>query len=85
VLSVTCPAVISADLRLNQPRYLTLQGSAQAVKKEIETCSPQSLKVEIRPRLKNITLAEPPIRKAGVILGSVEELIERLHSEAEVI
>ena len=85
IISLHLPAVLTADLCLNQPRYLTLQGSMAAVKKSIDTTTPQVLNVPINTGLSILHLSEPPPRKASVRVTDVHELIRRLHSEAEVL
>jgi len=77
-ISVRLPAVISADLRLNEPRYATLPNIMKAKKKPVETLSPQSLGVDMKPHIKTINVEEPPKRAAGVKVGSVEELAAKL-------
>ena len=81
VLAVRLPAVITADLCLNQPRYLTLQGSMKAIKKSIETVTQQALSA----RLQTLRLSMPPPRKAGIRVADVSELVMRLRTEAGVI
>jgi electron transfer flavoprotein beta subunit len=79
------PAVVTADLRLNEPRYASLPNIMKARKKPIETMSPADLGVDVTPRLAVVKVEEPPKRKAGVKVGSVAELVEKLRSEAKVI
>ncbi|KAJ4812270.1 hypothetical protein LUZ62_024836 [Rhynchospora pubera] len=79
------PAVITTDLRLNQPRYATLPNIMKAKSKVIKKVTPEELNVELRPDIEIIQVAEPPKRKAGVILPSVDELIDKLKNEARVL
>ena len=80
-LSVMC----STDLRLNQPRYATLPNIMKAKSKPIKKYTPEELNVEIKSDLEVVQVTEPPKRKAGVILSSIDELIDKLKSEAHVI
>src|ERR1700734_3328728 len=84
-VALTLPAVITADLRLNEPRYASLPNIMKARKKPIETIKPADLGVDPAPRLTTIKVAEPPARKAGVKVGSVAELVAKLRTEAKVI
>ena len=84
-VSLTLPAVITADLRLNEPRYASLPNIMKARKKPLETIAADSLGVDLTPHLKIVSVAEPPERKAGVIVETVEELVEKLKTEAKVI
>ncbi|MBA5725583.1 electron transfer flavoprotein subunit beta/FixA family protein [Bombella favorum] len=84
-VALTLPAVITADLRLNEPRYASLPNIMKARKKPLETIAADSLGVDLTPHLKIISVAEPPERKAGVIVETVEELVEKLKTEAKVI
>ncbi|MBA0829668.1 hypothetical protein Goarm_014259 [Gossypium armourianum] len=79
------PAVITTDLRLNQPRYATLPNIMKAKSKPIKKYTPEELNVEIKSDLEVVQVTEPPKRKAGVILSSVDELIDKLKNEAHVI
>jgi electron transfer flavoprotein beta subunit len=79
------PALITADLRLNEPRYASLPGIMKARKKELKEIPADSLGVDLAPKLKIKNLAAPPARQAGKKLGSVAELVQALHSEAKVI
>lgn len=85
VVSLTLPAVITADLRLNEPRYASLPNIMKARKKPLETIEAESLGVDITPRLKTVTVSEPPERQAGVIVESVDELVSKLKTEAKVL
>lgn len=78
-------SVCSTDLRLNQPRYATLPNIMKAKSKVIKKYTPQELNVEIKSELEVLQVTEPPKRKAGVIVSSVDELIDKLKNEAHVI
>ena len=84
-LELNLPAVISADLRLNTPRYATLPNIIKAKKKPLETMSPEALGVDVAPRLKLLKMTDPPKRQAGTKLASAAELVDRLKNEAKVI
>ena len=84
-IAVQLPAIVTADLRLNEPRYVTLPNIMKAKKKEIETIEAGSLGVDVTPRLHQLKVAEPAGRAAGVKLSTVDELIEKLKNEAKVI
>uniref|UniRef100_J3LVS2 Electron transfer flavoprotein alpha/beta-subunit N-terminal domain-containing protein n=2 Tax=Oryza brachyantha TaxID=4533 RepID=J3LVS2_ORYBR len=79
------PAVITTDLRLNQPRYATLPNIMKAKSKVIKKVTPEDLNVDIRSDMEVVQVTEPPKRKAGVILSSVDELIDKLKNEARVL
>ena len=80
-IAVSLPAVVTADLRLNEPRYTTLPNIMKARKKPLETLTPQVLGVDVAPRLKTLEVAEPPKRSAGVKLANVAELVAALKRE----
>jgi electron transfer flavoprotein beta subunit len=84
-LDVRLPAVVTTDLRLNEPRYATLPNIMKAKKKPLESVTPESLGVDIAPRIRQLSVAEPPKRQAGVRVADVRELIEKLRNEAKVI
>ena len=84
-LALTLPAIVTADLRLNEPRYASLPNIMKARKKPIETIAPDALGVDPAPRLTLVSVAEPPKRSAGKKVGSVAELVDRLRTEAKVI
>jgi electron transfer flavoprotein beta subunit len=79
------PAVVTVDLRLNEPRYASLPNIMKAKKKPIDTLTPEDLGVDVTPRLEVIQVVEPPARKAGVKVASVAELVDKLRNEAKVI
>lgn len=84
-IALSLPAVITTDLRLNEPRYVTLPNIMKAKKKTIDTIAPDSLGVDIAPRLKTLKVEEPPKRSAGVMVADVAALVEKLKNEAKVI
>jgi len=84
-ISIKLPAVVTTDLRLNEPRYVTLPNIMKAKKKPLETLTPEALGVDVAPRLKTLKVQEPPKRSAGKMVKSVQELVEKLRSEAKVI
>jgi electron transfer flavoprotein beta subunit len=84
-LSLTLPAIITTDLRLNEPRYASLPNIMKAKKKPIDEISPESCGVDITPRLTLVSVTEPPRRKAGIMVGSIPELVEKLKTEAGVL
>ena len=84
-ISVRLPAVVTTDLRLNEPRYATLPNIMKAKKKPLERLTPHELGVEVTPRLKTLRVTEPPKRRAGVRVPDVAALVERLRNEAKVI
>ncbi|WP_239373679.1 electron transfer flavoprotein subunit beta/FixA family protein [Snodgrassella gandavensis] len=83
-LALTLPAVISVDLRLNEPRYIKLPNIMQAKKKPLEKKTVAELGVDIRPRLVQLKVTEPEARAAGIVVQNVAELVDRLHNEAKV-
>ena len=84
-LSLTLPVVITTDLRLNEPRYVTLPDIMKAKKKRLETIKPEDLGVDVTPRLKMLKVSEPPKRSAGVAVADVKTLVEKLKTEAKVL
>ena len=84
-LSMSLPAVITVDLRLNEPRYVTLPNIMKAKKKKLDTFKPADLGVEIKPHLKTLKLTEPPKRSAGIKVPDVATLVAKLKNEAKVI
>ena len=84
-ISVKLPAVITADLRLNEPRYVTLPNIMKAKKKLLETLKADALGVDVSPRLATLKVDEPPKRKAGVKVPDAKTLVEKLRNEAKVI
>jgi electron transfer flavoprotein beta subunit len=84
-VALSLPAVVTSDLRLNEPRYASLPNIMKARKKPIETIKPADLGVDPAPRLTTLKVAEPPKRVAGKKVGSVAELVAKLRTEAKVI
>ncbi len=84
-ISLRLPAVITADLRLNEPRYASLPNIMKARKKTIDTIKPADLGVDPAPRLTTLKVEEPPKRKSGVKVANVAELVAKLRDEAKVI
>ena len=84
-IELALPAVITTDLRLNEPRYVTLPNIMKAKKKPLETVKPADLGVDVAPRLKTLKVTEPPGRKAGVKVADVATLVDKLKNEAKVI
>ena len=84
-LKLKLPCVVTTDLRLNEPRYVTLPNIMKAKKKEIKTITFNDLNVTYENKLNVISVEEPPVRQAGVMVPSVEELVEKLKNEAKVI
>jgi electron transfer flavoprotein beta subunit len=84
-LAVRLPAIITTDLRLNEPRYVTLPNIMKAKKKPLEMLKPDALGVDVAPRLQVIKVTEPPKRKAGVRVPDPKALVDKLRNEAKVI
>jgi len=84
-LEMPLPAVVTTDLRLNEPRYATLPNIMKAKKKPLETVKPADLGVEVAPRLATLKVSEPPKRSAGVRVADVAQLVDKLKNEAKVI
>ncbi len=84
-LSLSLPAVVTTDLRLNEPRYVTLPNIMKAKKKPLETITPEDLGVDVTPRIKTLKVAEPAGRQAGVKVPDVATLVDKLKNEAKVI
>ncbi|MDB5762366.1 MAG: electron transfer flavoprotein subunit beta/FixA family protein [Herminiimonas sp.] len=84
-IALTLPAVVTTDLRLNEPRYVTLPNIMKAKKKQLEVLKPADLGVDVTPRLKTLKVTEPPKRSAGVLVPDVAALVGKLRNEAKVI
>ena len=84
-LAISLPAVVTTDLRLNEPRYVTLPNIMKAKKKPRETRKPEDLGVDVKPHLKTLKVAEPPKRGAGIKVPDVATLVDKLRNEAKVI
>jgi electron transfer flavoprotein beta subunit len=84
-LALSLPAIVTTDLRLNEPRYVTLPNIMKAKKKPLETLKPEDLGVEVAPRIKTLRVVEPPVRSAGIKVADVAALVDKLKNEAKVI
>jgi len=84
-LSLKLPAIITTDLRLNEPRYVTLPNIMKAKKKILDVVTPEDLGVDVAPRLKTLKVAEPPARSAGITVPDVATLVDKLKNEAKVV
>ena len=84
-LSMELPAIVTTDLRLNEPRYASLPNIMKAKQKPIEKITPSELNIEIKQRLKTLKVTEPPKKESGIKIDSVQELISKLHNEEKVI
>ena len=84
-VSLTLPAVVTTDLRLNEPRYVTLPNLMKAKKKQLDVVKPADLGVDVSPRIKTLSVAEPPKRSAGIKVPDVATLVTKLKTEAKVI
>ncbi|MDO9505277.1 MAG: electron transfer flavoprotein subunit beta/FixA family protein, partial [Hydrogenophaga sp.] len=85
VLSLSLPAIVTTDLRLNEPRYVTLPNIMKAKKKTLTTFKPEDLGVDVAPRIKTLKVSEPPKRGAGIKVADVAALVDKLKNEAKVI
>ncbi|MFW8566772.1 electron transfer flavoprotein subunit beta/FixA family protein [Orrella sp. 11846] len=84
-IEMALPAIITTDLRLNEPRYVTLPNIMKAKRKPLETVTPEDLGVDVTPKLKTLKVAEPAERAAGVVVPDVATLVDKLKNEAKVI
>jgi len=84
-VSLSLPAIVTTDLRLNEPRYVTLPNIMKAKKKQLDVVKPDELAVDVTPRLKTLRVAEPPKRSAGTMVPDVATLVAKLKNEAKVI
>ncbi len=84
-VSLSLPAIVTTDLRLNEPRYVTLPNIMKAKKKQLDIVKPDELGVDVTPRLKTLKVAEPPKRSAGTMVPDVTTLVAKLKNEAKVI
>ncbi len=84
-IAIKLPAIITTDLRLNEPRYATLPNIMKAKKKQLDVIKPADLGVDVTPRLTTLKVVEPPKRKGGVMVKDVAELVSKLRNEAKVI
>jgi electron transfer flavoprotein beta subunit len=84
-LSISLPAIVTTDLRLNEPRYVTLPNIMKAKKKQLDTFKPEDLGVDVTPRIKTLKVTEPPKRSAGIKVPDVDTLVDKLKNEAKVL
>ncbi len=84
-IELTLPAIVTTDLRLNEPRYVTLPNIMKAKKKPLDTFTPEDLGVDVTPRLKTLKVVEPATRKAGIMVPDVATLVDKLKNEAKVV
>jgi electron transfer flavoprotein beta subunit len=84
-VAIKLPAVVTTDLRLNEPRYVTLPNIMKAKKKPLETLKPDALGVDVAPRIATLKVEEPPKRKSGIKVADAKALVEKLKNEAKVI
>ena len=84
-LSLSLPAIITTDLRLNEPRYVTLPNIMKAKKKQLDVVKPEDLGVDVNPRIKTLKVVEPPVRSAGIKVPDVATLVDKLKNVAKVI
>ena len=84
-LSLTLPAIVTSDLRLNEPRYASLPNIMKAKKKPLDTTTPEDLGVDMAPRVKLLSVELPAQREAGIIVEDVAQLVDKLKNEAKVI
>lgn len=82
---MSLPAVVTVDLRLNEPRFASLPNIMKAKRKPLETITPDDLGVDVTPRIETLKVAAPAVREAGIIVESVSELVDKLKNEAKVI
>jgi electron transfer flavoprotein beta subunit len=85
IVALTLPAIITTDLRLNEPRYVTLPNIMKAKKKQMDNYKPADLGVDVKPHLKTLKVQEPPQRSAGIKVADVAALVDKLKNEAKVI
>jgi electron transfer flavoprotein beta subunit len=84
-IKVNIPSIITCDLRLNEPRYATLPNIMKAKKKPMEVMDAAELGIDLEPRLKVVSVADPPKREAGIMVDSVDQLVDKLKNEAQVL
>jgi electron transfer flavoprotein beta subunit len=84
-VALDMPAVVTVDLRMNEPRYATLPNIMKAKKKPVQELTPEDIGVDVTPRILTLKVTEPPTRLAGVIVEDVAQLVDRLKNEAKVI
>ena len=84
-MEVNLPAVFTCDLRLNEPRFTKIKEILKAKKKKVETIQLSDLDIDVTPRLQTLKVEEPPVRKGGVLVKDVDELLDKLRNEAKVL
>lgn len=84
-VSLDLPAIVTTDLRLNEPRYAKLPNIMKAKKKPLDTLTPEGLGIDVTPRVSTLKVEPPPVRQAGIMVDSVEALVDKLKNEAKVI
>jgi electron transfer flavoprotein beta subunit len=84
-IAISLPAIVTTDLRLNEPRYVTLPNIMKAKKKQLDTFKPEELGVDVAPRIKTLKVTEPPKRSAGIKVPDVATLVDKLKNEAKVL
>jgi electron transfer flavoprotein beta subunit len=84
-LSLKLPAIVTTDLRLNEPRYVTLPNIMKAKKKTLDVITPEELGVDVAPRIKTLKVSDPPARSAGIMVPDVATLVDKLKNEAKVL
>ena len=84
-ISINLPAIVTSDLRLNEPRYASLPNIMKAKQKPLELLSAEELGIDLNPRISTVKVSPPPEREAGIIVESIDELVDKLKNEAKVI
>ena len=84
-IELKLPAIVTTDLRLNEPRYVTLPNIMKSKKKQLDIVTPESLGVDVTPRLKTLKVVEPAARSAGIKVQDVAALVDKLKNEAKVV
>ena len=84
-ISINLPAIVTSDLRLNEPRYASLPNIMKAKQKPLESLSAEELGIDLNPRITTVKVSPPPEREAGIIVESIDELVDKLKNEAKVI
>ena len=84
-ISINLPAIVTSDLRLNEPRYASLPNIMKAKQKPLETISSDELGIDLNPRISTVKVSPPPEREAGIIVESIDQLVDKLKNEAKVI
>ena len=84
-ISINLPAIVTSDLRLNEPRYASLPNIMKAKQKPLETISSDELGIDLNPRISTVKVSPPPEREAGIIVENIDQLVDKLKNEAKVI